>query len=182
MAWLKGIISIVLLVGNTLFWGTPLVVLSLLKLALPFRPMQRQLLRWLNRVGRLWIATNNLWIRHWLKPDWHISLPGTLSRDRHWLVIANHRSWTDVFVMLYALHAHLPMPRFFIKRELIWVPILGLAWWALEFPMMRRYSARQLKRRPHLAQHDLQATQKLLTHIDACYHLQLCRRHTLYPN
>lgn len=166
MAWLKGIISIVLLTGNTLFWGIPLVALSLLKLALPFQAVQGWLLKNLNRVASLWITTNNLWIRHWLKPDWCISLPDTLSKDCHWLVIANHRSWTDVFVMLYALHDHLPMPRFFIKRELIWVPILGLAWWALEFPMMRRYSASQLKRRPHLAKHDLRAAQKLLTHID----------------
>ncbi|ARS54019.1 acyltransferase [Kushneria konosiri] len=166
MAWLKGIISIVLLTGNTLFWGIPLVVLSLLKLVLPFKSVQVPLLKCLNRIAGFWITTNNLWIRHWLKPQWHIDLPDSLSRERHWLVIANHRSWTDVFIMLYALHDRLPIPRFFIKRELIWIPIMGLAWWALEFPMMRRYTPSQLKRRPHLARRDLQATRKLLTHID----------------
>lgn len=166
MAWLKGIISIALLVGNTLFWGIPLILFSLLKVTLPIPAVQRRLLGGLNRIAGLWITGNNVWIRHWLKPQWRISIPDTLSRQRHWLVIANHRSWTDVFVMLYALHDHLPMPRFFIKRELIWVPVLGLAWWALEFPMMRRYSAAQLKRRPHLARHDLDATRKLLTQID----------------
>lgn len=166
MAWLKGIISIVLLTGNTLFWGIPLVVLSLLKLVFPFKSVQVPLLKCLNRIAGLWITTNNLWIRHWLKPQWHIDLPDSLSRERHWLVIANHRSWTDVFIMLYALHDRLPIPRFFIKRELIWIPIMGLAWWALEFPMMRRYTPSQLKRRPHLARRDLQATRKLLTHID----------------
>ena len=30
------------------------------------------------------------------------------------------------------------MLKFFLKKELIYVPVLGLAWWALDFPFMRR--------------------------------------------
>ena len=35
------------------------------------------------------------------------------------------------------------MLKFFLKKELIWVPILGIAWWALDFPFMRRSSSVQ---------------------------------------
>jgi 1-acyl-sn-glycerol-3-phosphate acyltransferase len=50
------------------------------------------------------------------------------------------------------------MLKFFIKQELIWVPIIGIAWWALDFPFMKRYSTRQLVRRPDLKQKDLEST------------------------
>jgi len=30
------------------------------------------------------------------------------------------------------------MLKFFLKAELIWVPVIGLAWWALDFPFMKR--------------------------------------------
>ena len=31
------------------------------------------------------------------------------------------------------------MPRFFMKFELLYVPIIGLAAWGLDYPIMRRY-------------------------------------------
>src|SRR5581483_4896625 len=37
---------------------------------------------------------------------------------------------------------------------------LGLAWWALDFPFMKRYSRRTLARHPELAGHDVEATRR----------------------
>jgi 1-acyl-sn-glycerol-3-phosphate acyltransferase len=51
-----------------------------------------------------------------------------------------------------------PFLKFFIKQELIWVPILGLAWWGLEFPFMKRYSAQFLEKHPELRGKDLETT------------------------
>jgi 1-acyl-sn-glycerol-3-phosphate acyltransferase len=50
--------------------------------------------------------------------------------------------------------------KFFLKKELIWVPFLGLAWWALDFPFMKRYTKSFLKKHPHLKGKDLEITQK----------------------
>jgi len=33
---------------------------------------------------------------------------------------------------------------FFIKKELMWVPFLNLAWWSLDFPFLERYSKEYL--------------------------------------
>jgi 1-acyl-sn-glycerol-3-phosphate acyltransferase len=52
------------------------------------------------------------------------------------------------------------MLKFFLKKELIWVPFLGLAWWALDFPFMKRYSKNKLKQKPHLKGKDLESTKK----------------------
>ncbi|MEI2783517.1 MAG: acetyltransferase [Candidatus Competibacter sp.] len=44
--------------------------------------------------------------------------------------------------------------KFFIKQPLIWVPLLGGAWWALDFPFMKRHSAAYLVRHPEARDQD----------------------------
>lgn len=161
MSTLKGIVSVTLLVLNTLFWGLPLIALTGLKLITPTRRARRRVLGGLNAVALAWIRTNNWWIRHWVRPVIHADLPPGLSPQHWYLVLANHRSWTDIIAMLYVLTGRVPVPKFFLKRELIFVPIVGLAWWALEFPFMRRYNRETLARRPKLAERDRRATQRM---------------------
>ncbi|MFD2189898.1 acyltransferase [Pistricoccus aurantiacus] len=158
MSSLKGIVSLLLLTFNTLFWGIPLIFLTLVKLITPGRRLRLGILKGLNAIALNWIGFNLWWMRHWLKPKLSLDVPETLSPQQWWLVISNHRSWTDIFVLQMALHRRIPMPRFFLKRQLIWVPIVGLAWWALEFPFMRRYSREQLERNPRLAERDRAST------------------------
>ncbi|RDB43170.1 acyltransferase [Halomonas sp. DQ26W] len=161
MSTLKGIVSVLLLIISTLFWGVPLVLLTALKLITPGRRLSRFILRGLNGVALNWIGFNLWWMRHWLKPRVCMSLPEGLARDQWWLVLSNHRSWTDIFMLLMGLHRRIPMPRFFLKQQLIWVPIVGMAWWALEYPFMRRYTKQQLARKPQLARIDREATERM---------------------
>lgn len=164
MSILTGIASVILLVFNTLFWGVPLILLTLVKLVVPGRPLQRRVLNGLNAIALNWIGFNLWWMRHLLRPDLHATLPEELSTDDWWLVISNHRSWTDIFMLLMVLHRRIPMPRFFLKQQLIWIPVVGLAWWALEFPFMRRYSREKLARNPKLAERDRLATERMCRH------------------
>ncbi len=160
----KGIISLLLLTLTTLAWGIPLVLLTLVKLVTPGRRRRRRLLQGLNAVVLNWVGTNLWWMRLWLRPDLEIRRPEGLSHDQWWLVLSNHRSWTDIFLLFFAFHRRLPMPHFFVKRQLIWIPIVGLAFWATEFPMLRRLSREQKQRNPHLARRDEQATQRMCRH------------------
>ncbi|GHB09614.1 acyltransferase [Salinicola rhizosphaerae] len=164
MSALKGAVSVLLLVANTLFWGVPLIALTVIKLLTPTRRWRLRVLAGLHAVALAWIRTNNLWIRHWIRPQVRSDLPPSLSPRQWWLVLANHQSWTDILVMLYVLTGRLAMPKFFLKRELIFVPIVGLAWWALEFPFMRRYRREQLARNPALAAKDRRATERMCAH------------------
>jgi 1-acyl-sn-glycerol-3-phosphate acyltransferase len=161
MSTLKGLVSVLLLVVITLFWSIPLIFLTLLKVITPTRALRLVVLRGLNGVALNWIGCNLWWMRHWLKPRLTVTLPEGLAPEQRWLVISNHRSWTDIFMLLMALHRKIPMPRFFLKHQLIWIPIVGLAWWALEYPFMRRFSREQIDRDPRLAQIDRQATERM---------------------
>lgn len=161
MSTLKGLVSMLLLVASTVFWAIPLYALTLLKLVTPTRRLRLRVLAGLNRIALAWIGTNLWWMRRWIKPRLDIHLPTGLSPHQWWLVVVNHRSWTDIFILQMALHRRLPVPRFFLKRELILMPVIGLAWWALEFPFMRRYRRERLEREPALAQRDREATARM---------------------
>ncbi|GKW50168.1 acyltransferase [Halomonas sp. NCCP-2165] len=165
MPILKGSVSLLLLTLTTLLWGLPLLLLTLLKVITPGHRLRLKVLQGLNLIALNWIGLNLWWMRLWLRPRLQAEVPEWLRQDQRWLVLSNHRSWTDIFMLQLALHRRIPMPRFFLKRQLIWVPIVGLAWWALEFPFMRRLSREQRERHPHLAQRDRQATERMCERV-----------------
>lgn len=85
---------------------------------------------------------------------------GPLRRDGCYLVICNHRSWADILVLTFAFYGCIPQFKFFTKRELIWVPFIGLALWLLDFPLLRRYSRAQLAAKPALRERDRAVVQR----------------------
>ena len=52
------------------------------------------------------------------------------------------------------------MLKFFMKHVLIWVPVIGLAWWALDMPFLKRYSKEELDKNPNLRGEDIKAMEK----------------------
>lgn len=100
-------------------------------------------------VAELWISVNhNVYVFfHGNK----VKVLGNvkLQHDQWYLVISNHRSTIDIPIIQGVLNKKIPFLRFFLKQELIWVPFLGLAWWALDFPFMKRYSRQYLQKNPH---------------------------------
>ena len=91
---------------------------------------------------------------------YELELTGELRRDRSYLLISNHVSWVDIVYLLVLHHGRIPFPRFFLKRTLLWVPIIGFACWALDFPFMRRYSSKARRKNPSLAKRDLDTARK----------------------
>ena len=44
-------------------------------------------------------------------------------------------SWTDIVVLGHLFRNRLPVPKFFMKHELIYIPLLGLACWGWTCPL-----------------------------------------------
>ena len=112
------------------------------------------------RLAEGWIAFNSGLIALFTRTRFRIEGLQGLRMDGHYLVLSNHQSWVDIIFMQKVFNRRIPFMRFFLKRQLIWVPLLGLAWWALDFPFMNRYSSKVLSRRPELAAKDKIATRK----------------------
>ena len=107
-----------------------------------------------------WVAVNTFNQKLFTKMNLKITGLEELSEKDWYLVLANHQSWVDIVVLQRALHGEIPFLKFFLKKELLYVPILGLAWWALDFPFMQRYTQSFLKKNPHLRGKDLETTRK----------------------
>ncbi len=157
---LRGIIASLLLAFNTLFWCWPLFALALLKLILPFAPVQRGLRFAMHWIAESWIAVNSFWMRLVQPIEWDVEGLDKLDLTHSWLVTSNHQSWVDILVLQHQFNRRLPFLKFFLKKELIWVPVIGLCWWALEFPFMKRYSKAYLQKHPEKQGQDLATTRK----------------------
>ena len=154
----KGSLAFLLYVFNTLFFCTFLFLVASIKLLIPWSPLTRQCDRVLNFIATCWIAVNGFNSNLFSRLEWDIRGTQEFSRKEWYLVLSNHQSWVDILVLQKCLNTRIPLLKFFLKKELIWVPVLGLAWWALDFPFMQRYSSAQLKAKPHLKGKDLERT------------------------
>jgi len=155
-----GSFTFLLFALNTLFWCTLLYVATALKLVVPLAGWRRAASRLLVAIGEAWIAVNTSCLRA-TQPTVHDvkGLEG-LRRDTSYLVVSNHQSWVDIPVLQGVFLRRIPFLRFFLKQQLIRVPVLGAAWWALDFPFMKRHSREALERNPELRHEDLLATRR----------------------
>lgn len=156
----RGSISLLLYGINTVLLVCPLMLVAMFKWLIPLNVWRVLCDRALNGIATLWISINNWNIRHIHRVRWDVSGLENLSPDQWYMVLANHQSWVDILVLQAIFHKRIPFLKFFLKKELIWVPFLGLAWWALDFPFMKRYSREFLKTHPHLKGRDLEITKK----------------------
>ena len=158
-ASIRGVISLLLLCLNTLFWFSLLLPCALIKL-LPIAPLQAFLTRVMIRIAETWMLGNSGWMNLAGRTQWDVEGRERLDRDGWYLVTSNHQSWVDILVLQHNFNRRMPMFKFFLKQELIWVPVIGICWWALDFPFMKRYSKAYLAKHPEKAGQDRLATQR----------------------
>ncbi len=138
LAVLRGGLASLIVVLNTLIGVLCMMPFALLKLLLPFDAMRHVADRALNAIATSWISVNNAWIDAVGRTRWDVQGLEGLEPGGWYLVSSNHQSWVDILVLQKIFNRRIPMLKFFLKRELMWVPVIGLAWWALDFPFMRR--------------------------------------------
>ena len=159
-SFIRGVIALLLLTVNTLFWCALLFVLALVKLVLPFKAVRLRLDPMLNAVAMAWVTCNTAWMKLTQRTTWDVQGVDELPFRGWYLVNCNHQSWVDIFVLQRAMNGHIPMLKFFLKQQLIYVPVIGLAWWALDFPFMKRHSRAELRKNPKLRDEDRETTRR----------------------
>lgn len=162
-----GVILSMVLAANLLFWAVPFFAVTLVKLVTPGRQRRTRVTHRLADIAELWIRANNRIFRFAYPIKWTVTGVEGLRRDEWYLISSNHLSSIDVPVLQQVFVDHIPFIRFFIKRPLIWVPILGQAWWALDMPFMRRHSRSYLEKHPEKRGDDLAATRRACAHFQS---------------
>jgi 1-acyl-sn-glycerol-3-phosphate acyltransferase len=157
---LLGSATFLFFVLNTVFWCTLLFVLTLLKFLVPISAWRRLCSRGLVLIADAWIAGNSLGLALTQGTRWDVEGLEGLDPRASYLVLANHQSAVDIPVLQRIFLGRIPFLRFFLKRQLIWVPFLGPAWWALDFPFMHRHPREVLEKHPEKRGEDLEATRR----------------------
>ena len=157
---LRGVLAGLILLANTLIFCWPLFIGALLKAALPFAGAQRSINYWVHACAQTWIAVNKGWMDLVQPIQWDVQGLESVDMQHSYLVTSNHQSWVDILILQYQLNRKAPFLKFFLKQELIWVPVIGLCWWALEFPFMKRFSKEYLAKYPEKRGQDLATTRK----------------------
>ncbi|MCF8110459.1 MAG: acyltransferase [Desulfobacteraceae bacterium] len=159
--FIRGSITFVFYVFFTVVLALFLFAVAIVKFFFPVRKVKL----WSSRVTD-WIASS-LWVRcaawtHRLtgRVRWEAKGVENIGTQRWCLIVSNHQSWVDILVLVHVLAGKVPPYKFFIKKELLWLPFFGQCLWALDFPVMKRYSKEFLKKNPHLKGRDLETAKK----------------------
>lgn len=157
---LRGIATSLLLAINSLYGCTLVYLLVIVKLLMPTKAGKDWCSRQMVKVAENWIGFNSASLKALTPVEWRAEGMENLRHDRSYLVCANHISGTDIVALQAVFNRRIPFMRFFMKQELRYVPLLGLAWQALDFPMMKRHSAEYLAKHPEKRGEDLETTKK----------------------
>uniref|UniRef100_UPI0010A083C7 acyltransferase n=1 Tax=Ningiella ruwaisensis TaxID=2364274 RepID=UPI0010A083C7 len=143
---------------NLGFWGSLVIVFGLIKLLIPFAAFRNFLLSIMHRMYFSFGILSVAFIKMFNRIEIRIEIDKALSKDKWYLITANHISYLDIILMIDFCAPRIPPPKFFLKKELIWLPFVGIGAWALDMPFMRRYSREFVAKNPHLRGKDIETT------------------------
>ncbi len=139
---LAGLLAGAVLILSTLTAFLLFTPFILIKVLVPVPAVRRACTDVLFAIARQWSAFNHVFYRVMYPVSWQIDVQGTLDPSRSYLLIGNHQSIIDILLMFDQFFARTPPLCFFLKRELLWMPVIGAACWAMDFPFMSRRSQR----------------------------------------
>lgn len=135
--WFTGLVTLLAMVATLVFWFV-LMLPGVLLRCVPVHRVQRLASRYCVWIATNWVGTNVLVLRLLHRVRWQVDVEGEIEPGRSYLLLANHQSWADILVLFDVFHRRTPFARFFLKRDLLYVPIVGVVCWAMDFPFMTR--------------------------------------------
>ena len=135
-------------------------ITGLIKLILPFTAIKKASRNSADKLVSIWAYINTWMIGLINKVEWDVEIDAELSKDKWYLLISNHHSWADIVILFSVFANKIPLPKFFVKQAILYIPFVGTACWALDMPFMKRYSKHTLAKYPHLKGKDMESTRK----------------------
>ena len=150
----KGLFTAAVMVLLILLALVPVVVLVALKIMAPTRHLKSSVTGLLTGFCEWWVDScrRSYMLIH--PAAWLAKLPDNLSRSKSYLVLCNHICWADIPVLVFSINGHVPFVKFFMKKVMVALPILGWGAWGLDFPLLHRYSREKLEAHPELRNRD----------------------------
>ena len=113
-----------------------------------------------NEMGSATVASITSALRILHKLEWDFQIPQDVNTDTWYIATSNHQSWADIFILLAAGHRKIPLLKFFMKKELQWIPIIYLVHKTVDMPFLNRHSKAQILANPELKRVDYENAKK----------------------
>ncbi len=157
---LLAVIAFLLYVLSLFILGSLFFCIALIWLITPIPRWREKIFAKLFNMPSVWSETIH-WTM-WLTTKTKFTITGIehLNKKCSYLLISNHQGFLDILVLQRVLDRHVPQLRYFMKKQLLWLPIAGQACWILGYPFMQRHSKSYLKKHPQKRNQDLKTTQK----------------------
>ncbi|MEY8702749.1 acyltransferase [Francisella philomiragia] len=153
-----GLFSLVCLMSTAIIAFIPVFIFSLVKLLIPIKSIRYFCTSAVQYSVSLWVSFVILIAKFFSPTKIEVEQNKELDKNGSYLIICNHKSWLDTFVLMMIFHKKIAFPKFFMKFQVFFIPVLGLIAWALEFPAMKRYKKEYLKKHPEKKGEDLKKT------------------------
>jgi len=150
-----GILPIAYVVGNLCFWIVPVTILSAVKAVVPIRHVRTAIYWLLVWIYALAVRCNDFLFFSLLRIRLDVRGLDEILSYQSYVVIANHQSWNDIFILQHLLTHPPATVKFLVKRELMYLPIINLICWAYDYPFLRRYSREGLQHHPERRGEDI---------------------------
>ena len=109
-----------------------------------------------NTMGSATVASITTALKILHKLEWDFQIPEDVNADTWYIAMSNHQSWADIFILLAAGHKKIPLLKFFMKKELQWIPIIYLVHKTIDMPFLNRHSRAQIQANPELKKIDFE--------------------------
>lgn len=149
MSYLLFIISVMFVTLNTMQTSVTTAACAILKIIFPWQSSTLFFSRIANKSMWLWATLNHFMLNKVNNIHWEVEKEGELNKNGWYLMLSNHLSWTDIVIICSVFKDSIPMPKFFLKQQLLYVPFVGLACWGLDMPFIKRQSKKQLLKNPN---------------------------------
>lgn len=122
----------------------------ILQFLCPARSWRARLDEAMNAIYKQWVSGllgTHRWLYH---PQIKIQIHGELDEQKSYLILANHQSWMDIFLIFTLRQKQSARLRFLLKRVLIFIPFVGLVIWIMGFPFLRRNDKKSIRQKDDL--------------------------------
>jgi 1-acyl-sn-glycerol-3-phosphate acyltransferase len=143
---------------NLGIWGILIFCFGIVRFMIPINFISRALLKLMHFFYFTFSIISVGMIKFFNNVNVEIKVDEKLSKQEWYLIIANHISYLDIILLIRFCAEYTSPPKFFLKKELIWLPFVGIAAWALDMPFMRRYTQSFVDKNPHLKGKDIETT------------------------
>jgi len=153
-----GFFTFILIVIELIIGFGTLTIVNIPRAIFPLKSLKIKLSKISNTIGEYTVYGLKIIMKIMHRDSMQIFDDNEFNKNQWYMAVSNHQSWADIFILLVAAHKRIPLLKFFMKKELAWIPFIFLANKTLNMPFVNRHSKKQLEKNPNLRFKDYENT------------------------